>query len=146
MITLSERAKILVELAGSLKALAAIAGISSPSISDWLNGKTKSIKGTPAARIARHFDLNPVWVTDGIGSMRSAQQPVIASPPEWQPAELREPSAASYPGAIMVYGEEKLIVLGYRKLSEGMRQIWLQAAKDAVEKEAETTVDRKKRA
>lgn len=64
MITLSERAKTLVELAGSIKELASIAGISSPSISDWLNGKTRSIKGTPAARIARHFDLNPVWVSN----------------------------------------------------------------------------------
>lgn len=72
MTTLSERAKILVEMAGSVTALANIAGIKPPSISDWLNGKTKSIKGPPAARITKHFDLNPVWVTDGIGVMRSS--------------------------------------------------------------------------
>ena len=63
-----------------------------------------------------------------------------------QDSVLQQPFAPYLPDTIMVSGEEKLIVLGYRKLSEGMRQIWLQAAKDAVEKEAETTVDRKKRA
>lgn len=75
MTTLSERARILVDMAGSVTALANIAGIRPPSISDWLNGKTKSIKGPPAARITKHFDLNPVWVTDGIGAMRSSLLP-----------------------------------------------------------------------
>ena len=70
MKTLSERARILVEMAGSVTALANIAGIRPPSISDWLNGKTRSIKGPPAARITKHFNLNPIWVTDGIGVMR----------------------------------------------------------------------------
>jgi len=75
MITLSERAKILVNLAGSVTALANIAGIKPPSISDWINGKTKSIKGPPAARITKHFNLNPLWVTDGIGLMQSGLSP-----------------------------------------------------------------------
>lgn len=76
MITLSERAKILVNLAGSVTALANIAGIKPPSISDWINGKTKSIKGPPAARITKHFNLNPLWVTDGIGLMQSGLSPL----------------------------------------------------------------------
>jgi hypothetical protein len=46
----------------------------------------------------------------------------------------------------MVSGVEKMIVEGYRKLSEDMRKIWLQVAKDALEKEDETPVDRRKQA
>jgi SOS-response transcriptional repressor LexA len=73
MILLSERAKILLELAGgSVTELAKIAGVKPPSVSDWLNGKTKSLKGAPAARIVKKFNLNPTWVTEGIGAREAS--------------------------------------------------------------------------
>jgi transcriptional regulator with XRE-family HTH domain len=147
MNTLSERAKILLDLAGgSLKGLAAIAGVKSPSVSDWLNGKTKAMKGTPAARIAKHFDINMLWITDGIGPFRNKPPALIQLSDDPQPTGVLEPAPVPYPGAIMVYGEEKLIVQGYRKLSEDMRKMWLQVAKDALEKKDETPVDHRKQA
>lgn len=87
MTNLSARAKILVEMAGSVTNLAKIAGISPPSISDWVNGKTKSIKGSPAARIARHFNINPLWVSDGVGLMRSTMinHEIQPEPPNTSP-------------------------------------------------------------
>jgi phage repressor protein C with HTH and peptisase S24 domain len=76
MITLSERAAILLDLAGgSVTHLAELAGIRPPSVSDWLNGKTKTIKGSPAARLAKHFSINMLWLTDGIGPMRRNDLP-----------------------------------------------------------------------
>ena len=147
MKTLSERAKYLLSLAnGSNKELARIAGVRAAAVSQWVNGPTKSLAIEPATKIGEHFGLSAMWISKGEGPMRQDQSPCTADYFNLQPAELGEPSPVSYPDTIMVSGEEKLIVLGYRKLSEGMRQIWLQAAKDAVEKEAETVVDRKKQA
>jgi len=72
MTQLKERAKILIDLAGgSPTRLAEIAGVKPPSVSQWLNGNTKTLKSSPAARMAKHFGLNPLWVSDGIGHMRS---------------------------------------------------------------------------
>ncbi len=83
MTPLIERAKILLDLAGgSVTALADIAGVKAPSVSDWLNGKTKTLKGAPAARISARFNLNPVWVSEGRGSMQGR---------ETQPGDSRLP-------------------------------------------------------
>lgn len=68
METLTQRASFMLGLAdNSLTRLADIAGVKPPSVSDWLNGKTKTLKATPALRLARHFGLNPQWVSEGIG-------------------------------------------------------------------------------
>jgi phage repressor protein C with HTH and peptisase S24 domain len=70
--SLSERAKIWLDLAGgSVTDLAKIADVQPPSVSDWLNGKTKKLKSAPAARLANYFRHNILWVSDGIGPMQS---------------------------------------------------------------------------
>jgi phage repressor protein C with HTH and peptisase S24 domain len=73
MTPLTERAKALLALAdGSVSKLAAIAGVKPPSVSDWLNGKTQSLKAKPATRMAKHFRLNGSWVSEGVGKMRNS--------------------------------------------------------------------------
>lgn len=128
----------------------------------------KSFGDKKARALAGQIGLCRHWFTMPLGANTSPEHWQSEIPTEWskdpaptnpnlmlltlyiqkpsRQAEVHEPEREAYPDTIMVTGEEKLIVLGYRKLSEGMRQIWLQAAKDAVEKEAETTVDRKKHA
>lgn len=60
----------MLELAGnSVTELANIAGVKPPSVSDWLNGKTKTLKSAPAIRLAKHFKINILWITEGIGPM-----------------------------------------------------------------------------
>lgn len=67
---LTKSAQILLELAGgSITELAMIADVKPPSVSDWLNGKTKSLKSKPAARMAERFNLNVAWVAEGRGEM-----------------------------------------------------------------------------
>lgn len=71
MKTLAERASLVLEMAGnSVTKLANIAGVKPPSVSDWLNGKTKTLKSGPALRVAKHFGINQQWLTEGIGQMR----------------------------------------------------------------------------
>lgn len=70
MKTLSERASYLLELAGnSTKELARIAGVKPASVSQWVNGPTKSLAIEPATRLAKHFGLNPMWISKGTGLM-----------------------------------------------------------------------------
>lgn len=71
MKTLSERASYLLELAGnSTKELARIAGVRPASVSQWVNGPTKSLAIEPATRLAKHFGLNPMWISKGVGLVR----------------------------------------------------------------------------
>lgn len=71
MKTLIERTSYLLEkVDNSVTELARIAGVKPPSVSDWLNGKTKSIQIEPATRLARHFGLNPMWISKGTPPMR----------------------------------------------------------------------------
>lgn len=71
MKTLAERAAYLLGLIGnSTKDLARIAGVKPPSVSQWVSGQTKSIQIEPATRLAKHFGMNPLWVSKGIPPMR----------------------------------------------------------------------------
>lgn len=91
MNTLTERASYLLELAGnSLTELARIAGVKPPSVSQWLNGHTKSLAIVPATRLAKHFDLNPMWISKGIGPMRvsPSSDTQTASTPAQSQAQL----------------------------------------------------------
>ncbi len=71
MKTLSERASYLLELVGnSTKELARIAGVKPASVSQWVNGPTKSLAIEPATKLANHFGLNAMWISKGTGLMR----------------------------------------------------------------------------
>lgn len=81
MNTLSERISLLLEQVGnSPTRMAEIAGVKPPSVSDWVNGKTKNLKTAPALRLAKHFKVNLLWLTEGAGPM------VIAPSSDTQPA------------------------------------------------------------
>ena len=41
--------------------------VKSPSVTDWLNGKTKSLSAAPARLAARLFRCNQNWIGQGIG-------------------------------------------------------------------------------
>ncbi|MDR1350914.1 MAG: helix-turn-helix domain-containing protein [Zoogloeaceae bacterium] len=70
MQTLSERIRALMHKHQcSLSDVARVAGVKPPSVSNWLDGKTKSLKVEPALRLAKYFKLNMQWLTVGIGSM-----------------------------------------------------------------------------
>lgn len=64
--------------------LAKRAGVRPPSVAQWLNGRTKNIKGMALNNAAAALQVNPLWLAEGVGPKlptappepaRSAQEP-----------------------------------------------------------------------
>jgi transcriptional regulator with XRE-family HTH domain len=55
--------------------LARAAEVSRASVSDWLNGKTKTMGGEPLALAALALGVNAVWLATGRGRMRVVSEP-----------------------------------------------------------------------
>ncbi|MET3512767.1 phage repressor protein C with HTH and peptisase S24 domain [Pseudacidovorax sp. 1753] len=74
--TLAERMRIALE--GPPKrtqaALAKACGIKPPSVSAWLSGETKSVEGTNLVNAAAFLGVNPKWLGEGLGPMRTGEQ------------------------------------------------------------------------
>jgi len=52
--------------------LARACGIRQPSINDWLSGRTKKLEGSNLLAAAEFLKVNPWWLANGTGPMRSA--------------------------------------------------------------------------
>lgn len=77
METLGERIKDALASSGKSQAgLAAACGVSAPSVSDWVSGKTKSMKARTAIRAAEYLGVSLTWLTEG----RGKKQPERLSP------------------------------------------------------------------
>lgn len=74
MSTLAERFK---EAIGQrkikLKDLAIAAGVQPPSVSDWLNGETLTLKAETAIKAANFLGVNALWLASGVGTMRGQE-------------------------------------------------------------------------
>jgi transcriptional regulator with XRE-family HTH domain len=71
MKTLDQRIRLLMKESGlGVSEIAAIAGVKPPSVSDWLNGKTKTLKAGPAVHLSKYFKINSLWLTEDAGPMR----------------------------------------------------------------------------
>jgi len=80
MTTLSDRIKSLMKDPPlGVSEMAAIAGVKPPSVSDWLNGKTKTLKSSPAIRLSKHFKIHLTWLTEGIGPKNVKTDPLPAN-------------------------------------------------------------------
>lgn len=66
MSTLAERLKQAMEDAGVKQVdIARAAGIRPPSVADWLNGKTKNIRGANLVSVAQLLNISEAWLADG---------------------------------------------------------------------------------
>lgn len=69
--TLAERVALALTEAGKTQAdMARGTGIKPPSISDWVSGKTKSLKGASLLKAAAFLKVNEKWLSEGVGPMR----------------------------------------------------------------------------
>lgn len=85
---LSERIKLAMSEAGlSQVALANACGVKPPSVSGWLSGKSKFLRGENLLRAARALKVNQEWLATGFGPMR--------------PTELQVPHHGLTPGTYM---------------------------------------------
>lgn len=71
--------------------LARACGISPPSVSDWLSGKTKSMDGANLLKAAKRLQVRPEWLADGSLPMQAdAASKSVAEPerPPYSPRSL----------------------------------------------------------
>jgi transcriptional regulator with XRE-family HTH domain len=82
-------------------ALAKAAGVKPPSVADWFNGKTRTLKAEPLVRAAIYLGVEPLWLAAGEGPMHrsgfTAREPTAAyeSRPAWPFTRLSEASICS---------------------------------------------------
>ncbi|NML24310.1 LexA family transcriptional regulator [Zoogloea dura] len=75
MSTLSERMKEALDEAGVSPAdLARACQVKPPSVSNWLSGETKSLKASTAIRASDFLGVNQLWLTEGRGPKRPADE------------------------------------------------------------------------
>jgi len=66
MTTLAERLREAMSAAGVKQVeLARAAGVKPPSVADWLNGKTKNIRGANLVSVAQLLNVSEAWLADG---------------------------------------------------------------------------------
>lgn len=91
--TLADRLKL--AMAGPPKitgvALAKACNVKPPSVSDWLNGRTKTMEASNLLAASRLLNVDPDWLAKGLGPMRPAGPAVAAQ-------EQRPDYAALPPG------------------------------------------------
>lgn len=82
MSTLSDRLKQAIsESAYSQAALAKHCSVKPPSVSAWLSGRTKNLRGENLVCIASALGVNIAWLADGTGPMRPDASGLAASEP-----------------------------------------------------------------
>ncbi|MCX8018395.1 MAG: helix-turn-helix domain-containing protein, partial [Rhodocyclaceae bacterium] len=87
---LAQRILMRLQQTGKTRAgLARACGVKPPSVSDWLNGRTKRLEGAHLLRAAAFLEVNPEWLATGSGPM----QPAAPPPPPSQPGPLYVPIA-----------------------------------------------------
>ncbi len=64
--------------------LARACGVKPPSVSDWINGKTKTVEGANLINAAEYLGVRGKWLATGLGPMRLDEP---------QPNEAKEESA-----------------------------------------------------
>ena len=70
--TLAERLKLAMDGPPKItgRALAKACAVSAPSVSDWLNGATKSLDGVHLIRASEFLQINAKWLATGIGQKK----------------------------------------------------------------------------
>lgn len=85
-LTLKARTQMAIDAGYSVGALATAAGVSSPSVSHWLAGRTKKIKAETAVGLESLTGWNSHWWITGKGPQKKASSP-DEPPPSPAPAE-----------------------------------------------------------
>lgn len=60
--------------------LARMTGAKAPSVGDWFNGQTRSLKADTAAKVAAVYSVNSTWLATGEGDMTLPNMPPQYAP------------------------------------------------------------------
>ena len=80
MTTLAERLRLAMEGPPKVSqaAIARACNIKAPSVTDWLNGRTKRIEGSNLLATAKLLNVSPDWLASGRGPMRAEPEAKLA--------------------------------------------------------------------
>jgi len=81
--------------------LARACGVKPPSVSDWLTGKTLTLRGTSLAKASKKLNVTPIWLSTGEGPMR----PGTAQLQQSQTARLDVSMVAETARALRIHAE-----------------------------------------
>jgi len=124
MSTLADRVKLaMAEKGCTLTELAAAAGVRPPSVSDWINGKTRSLKSAPAWRASKFLGVEHQWLTEGIGTMRKNVEHKLSGNVSTLVHRVAEPNQ-----------DERELLHGFREASQEVKEIMLDLARKASKK------------
>lgn len=101
MNTLQDRLAIAMQGSPPVSAadLARACGVRPASVSEWINGPTKSLRGPNAIKAAKCLGVNVEWLSTGNGPMRSGDPPAqVVAPPETARAYVRFPLLDGFAG------------------------------------------------
>lgn len=101
------------------RALAKACNVSPPSVSDWLNGKSKSMEGKNLLSAAAFLRVRPKWLAEGVGAMRDSD-PAPADPAH----RAAEPTVAFLPEPPADKLRDELLEL-FSQLDEAGKKEWL---------------------
>jgi phage repressor protein C with HTH and peptisase S24 domain len=88
MTTLAERmTEALGDKGCSRTSLAIAAGVKPPSVTDWMNGRTKTLRGAPAYRASAFLGVNYLWLTEGKGPKKIIQGSMATTEGANQPVD-----------------------------------------------------------
>lgn len=117
MKTLRERLRSALDEKGATQAdLARAAGVKSPSVSNWLSGETKQLKGTSLVKAAAFLGVHEAWLNEGKGPRHLKEAGPALEPVE---AELEPAGRPRFMRRIRVVGTAKLGDDGYFERVEG---------------------------
>jgi transcriptional regulator with XRE-family HTH domain len=104
MSTFTERInQALAESGQSQTSLARAARVKTPSVSDWISGKTKALKAETLVLAAEFLQVRPRWLALGEGPMRDSSGYAAAEPlapyvrPKWPFPQLSESWVCNLP-------------------------------------------------
>lgn len=82
MTTLQERIAELMQATGlTVGEMAEIAGVTSPAVSQWVSGPTKTLKTGPATKLADRTGFRAQWIANGEGPKRETAANDAGAPP-----------------------------------------------------------------
>jgi len=88
--------------------LARLTGLHASSVSDWITGKSKSIKPEHVAKVARVLNVLPAWLSLGDGPMRPGEEvPNVPAEPRTRAGQLDPSMVAETYRALRLHAERR---------------------------------------
>lgn len=111
----------LTEIGKNQSELARFVGVRSPSVNDWISGKTKTIKGQNLLRAAEFLKVNPQWLAEGRGPKEPFSFQALKKAQEESDEDFFHPSEIDYVIQDKHEGSSYVVSVKYDKAPESVK-------------------------